>query len=190
MPFNVLLPFLAVFGFTALAVLAVWLFVSWRIERRRKFLEHRMGTEASDEVSFIVPPDPSTWSGRFDRGFQRLIERTRLDLDPLSSSGVVLLVGVITAGIIFIWRMEEEPWLALPAFIVGAAAALGFFVWRNRTWRRALRNQLPDALFLLARALRAGRSLEQAFELVGEQGVAPISKEFRACTVRWASACR
>lgn len=182
MPVDVLIPFLAVFGFVALAVLGVWLLVAWRVEKRRQFLAHRMGTEDAIEAPLIVPPDPSTWSGRFDIAFSRLMERTRLDIDPLASSGIVLLAGVLTAGIVFVWRAEEEPWLALPAFILGVAGALGFFWWRNRAWRRVVRNQLPDAIFLLARALRAGRSLEQAFELVGEQGVAPISREFaRMC---------
>src|SRR5262249_12833492 len=46
-------------------------------------------------------------------------------------------------------------------------------------WQRTLQDQLPDALFLLARSMRAGRSIDQAIQLVGEQGVPPLSKEFQ-----------
>jgi tight adherence protein B len=37
---------------------------------------------------------------------------------------------------------------------------------------------LPDALYLLARSVRAGRSIDQGIQLVGEAGVQPLAREF------------
>ena len=66
----------------------------------------------------------------------------------------------------------------MPAFALGAAIPLGFFLWRQRSWRRTLREQLPDAFYLLARSLRSGRSIEQGFQQVGVQGAPPLSQDF------------
>ena len=52
------------------------------------------------------------------------------------------------AGFVFVWRMETEPWLALPAFFLGAGVPLAVFWWRQGQWRRTLQGQLPDTLFL------------------------------------------
>jgi tight adherence protein B len=177
MSLDSLLPFLAVFTVIAVVVMAGWLIVATRLERLRKFHEHRMGMDPELDAPLIAPP-PKTFAGRIDHAFQAMLDRTLLNIEPLAGSGMVVLVGVVLAGIVFVWRIEEDPWMALPAFIVGATATVGFLWWRNRRWRTVLRNQMPDALYLLARALRAGRSLEQAFQLVGDQGVAPLSREF------------
>ena len=88
---------------------------------------------------------------------------------------------------------------------VGGAAAIGFFVpavsglslkfapflaaffgfipfaWLTMKRKRRLRKfaaQLPEALELIARALRAGHSLGSGFSLVAQEMSAPIGKEF------------
>jgi tight adherence protein B len=178
MSLESLISFLAVFAVIAVVVLATWLIVAGRLEKLRRFHEHRMGIEPGADAPLIVPPPSGSLAGRFDQAFQVMLDKTLLNIEPLAGSGLVVLTGVVLAGIVFVWRIEEDPWMALPAFIVGATAMMVFLWWRNRKWRNVLRNQLPDALYLLARALRAGRSLEQSFQLVGDQGVAPLSREF------------
>jgi tight adherence protein B len=113
-----------------------------------------------------------------DVGFEGMVFRTGLGIDSAMAIGLILFFGVITATAVFIWRYQEEPWLAIPAFFVGATLPLLFFWWRQSTWRRTMQNQLPDAFYLLARSLRAGRSIDQGFHLIGEQGVQPLSREF------------
>jgi tight adherence protein B len=50
----------------------------------------------------------------------------------------------------------------------------------KRKWRfKAFAKQLPDALELMARALRAGHSLAAGFHLVAEEMTAPIATEFQ-----------
>ena len=64
------------------------------------------------------------------------------------------------------------------------AAGAGFFL--PYLWLRRKRNKrldafgkaLPDAVDLMARALRAGHSIQQALELISEQSPAPLCEEF------------
>ena len=46
---------------------------------------------------------------------------------------------------------------------------------------REMLDQFPDTVDLMARAVRAGESLDQAITLIGEQGPEPLAKEFRRC---------
>ena len=50
--------------------------------------------------------------------------------------------------------------------------------WLDARRRRAFDFQLPDALMTMTNALRAGFSIQQAFEAVVEQGEKPIGEEF------------
>ena len=74
---------------------------------------------------------------------------------------------------------------ATGGFSMGWAGA-GVGVWLPFLWLRRKRNKrldkfqkaLPDAVDLIARALRAGHSIQQALELVAEQSPAPLCDEF------------
>jgi tight adherence protein B len=177
MPQETLIPFIAIFGGVALAFLATWMIVAAIMNRRREETRRRMAGDSEPALT-MAPPPPTTLGKRVDVGFQNMIERTGLDLDTSLALGIILFFGVVLAAVVFVWRYDEEPWLAIPAFFVGAAVPLVFFLWRQRVWRRRLQDQLPDALYLLARSVRAGRSVDQAFQLIGDQGVPPLSREF------------
>ena len=68
--------------------------------------------------------------------------------------------------------------------LIWAGAGVG--IWLPFLWLRRKRNKrldafakaLPDAVDLMARALRAGHSIQQAIELVAEQSPAPLRDEF------------
>src|SRR5262249_8872282 len=78
---------------------------------------------------------------------------------------------------LFLWRQD----LALVAAGLVAGHVMPFIAYlvlRARQ-RQKLQQQLPDALFLLARSLRAGLSLEQAMTTVGQHGTKPLGGEFR-----------
>lgn len=97
-------------------------------------------------------------------------------------------------------RMRPEEWAALQLAITVGAAALAAFVigpvglviggvlgWlgcrffiRRRTSKRLddFQTQLPDALQMLAGALRTGFALNQALGTVVREGIEPISSEF------------
>ncbi len=86
----------------------------------------------------------------------------------------VALLGVPAA----IWTVFGTPILvaiALPLTFGSLRWILGAVITRRR---RRLRDQLVPASFALANAVRAGLSLSQAIELVGEAAVEPIRTEF------------
>jgi tight adherence protein B len=181
MPDDTLLPFLAVFAATSATIFVAWLLASRAARRRAEAVERRLqgGTDATVELEAAEPPGPPP--GVFRRlyaSFAGLMARTGLDLDAGLAAALILLSGVTAAVAAFVLRFEADPWLPVPAFFAGAALPLVFFLYRQGTWRKTLQEQMPDVFFLLARSLRAGRSMDQAMALVGEQGVPPLSYEF------------
>ncbi|HMF14814.1 MAG TPA: type II secretion system F family protein, partial [Gemmataceae bacterium] len=178
MPQESMLPFMMVFTGIAVLVLLLWLVISAIVGRRREEFKRRMGKDDSDASLTLIELPPTTLSGRMDRGFARMVERTGLDMDTTLALGIILLFGVVCGAAAFVWRFEEEPWVAIPAFFLGCLIPLVFFGWRQRVWRRQMQAQLPDALYLLARSVRAGRSIDQGIQLVGDAGVQPLAREF------------
>jgi tight adherence protein B len=183
MPNEILIPFVAVFAACVRIFLAVWFIVSSALARRRELMERRLHGNLDNEPTIILDEvlarrATGGLAKRFDFFFEQFVARTGLDLPPSLALGLIVFCGVALAGFTFVWRYNQEAWLALPAFFMGAAVPVLFLLWRQSAWRRTLQNQLPDTFFLLARAMRAGRSLDQSIQLVGEQGVPPLSREF------------
>jgi tight adherence protein B len=182
MPGVPLLTLLAIFTGTVLMFGAIWIFVSWWLQRNRSQTERLRPTDSDptlvlDNVySRGVTP---TWWESIRRTMADRLERTELGMAPFEAFAVVLFCGVILAAIVYFWRYEaDESWMAIPAFFIGAAIPLGYLALKQRAWRRKMQDQLPDTLFLMARSLRAGLSIDQAVGVIGEHGVAPMSREF------------
>jgi tight adherence protein B len=62
--------------------------------------------------------------------------------------------------------------------LAGSLPMLWLMMRRKRRFKRFAK-QLPDALELISRALRAGHSLASGFNLVAEEMTAPVGTEFR-----------
>jgi tight adherence protein B len=178
MPQETLIPFMVVFTGIAVLVLLAWLIITAIVGRRRDEFQRRMGQPDSDASLTLIQLPPTTLSGKMDTAFNRMVERTGLDMNTSLALGIIVLLGVVCAGVAFVWRGETETWIVLPAFVLGCAIPLVFFMWRTRVWRRTMQSQLPDALYLLARSVRAGRSIDQSIQLVGDAGVQPLAREF------------
>jgi tight adherence protein B len=111
------------------------------------------------------------------RGLDQLIEQSgmRLTVTRLVAVSVCLPLVPLAAG------------LALPvplAAVAAAALALALlpllYVMSRRTKRLArIDRQLPDALDLICRALRAGHAFSAGLQMVGEEMAEPIGGEFR-----------
>ena len=67
--------------------------------------------------------------------------------------------------------------LPLMAIFLGALPLM-WLMWRRKRRLKAFGAQLPDAMEMLARALRAGQSIGYGFSSVATEMPAPISKEF------------
>ena len=107
----------------------------------------------------------------------RLLEQSGLSWSVAQWGMLVLLaflVGMVGASLF------DLPWLLrLP---VAAAFALLPLYYVERAKARRLQRigqQLPDALELMSRALRAGHAFPTALKMVGEEMNAPLADEFR-----------
>jgi len=103
------------------------------------------------------------------------IEQADANVKAGALVGTGLAAGLI-AAVLCVWLVN-----AYVAPVVGLACVSGPFVWL--WWKRKKRldtfaAQLPEAMELIARALRAGHSLAAGMHVVAEEMPAPISKEF------------
>jgi len=107
----------------------------------------------------------------------RLLEQSGMDwsvADLLGLSGLGLVLGAAMGA-----------WLGLPGPLLLAVAALGLalpllLVLRAKAKRLVrLGAQLPDALDLISRALRAGHAFPTAMKMVGDEMNDPVAAEFR-----------
>lgn len=92
------------------------------------------------------------------------------------------LVGVIALLALFAgvagWLVLQHIGLALLVALVGGSIPIVRML-RNRHVRLlAIENQLPDALDLMSRSLRAGNPLLDAFRFIGDEMPPPINAEF------------
>jgi tight adherence protein B len=106
----------------------------------------------------------------------KIFDQADCHIKPSTLFGISVLVGVVTMTASF---MAGVPWFFTP--LVGLAFAIVPFTWlwnKRRTRLKKFASQLPDALELVARALRAGHSLAAGMHVVAEEMPAPISDEF------------
>lgn len=111
----------------------------------------------------------------FER-FARLIEQSGRTTPVYRVVLLSLMIGVLAAMIG--WSMTRE--LAWTAMIAIAACTLPYFgILRARTRRISrMEEQMPDALDVVKRALKAGHPFTQALKLVAEDMEDPVGHEF------------
>jgi len=91
---------------------------------------------------------------------------------------LLVSVGMALAGLAVGFALAPG---SLKAFLFLGAGLLPWMQVRHRTAARmaVFEQQLPDALDLLVRSLRAGHSLNSGLQMVGEELSEPIGPEFR-----------
>lgn len=114
---------------------------------------------------------------RFDLWLERAAYLTNLHLSGTMTAALFLLIG-LTGGAAA-WVVTEDPTITM---VVGVLVLIVCFVVLGIAADRQLKKfqaQFPGALDLLARAVRAGESLDQALYLVGDALADPVAGEFR-----------
>jgi tight adherence protein B len=105
----------------------------------------------------------------------RVIEQADANVKPSSLFGIGMIAaflgGLVSAALVNIY---VAPIVALICF---GSPFIWLFVKRGNRMK-LFAAQLPDAMELVARALRAGHSLAAGLHVVAEEMPAPISKEF------------
>lgn len=88
---------------------------------------------------------------------------------PLLALGVVLLA----------LSMHQPLMLALLFAAVSGSLPIGYLYWLKSQRMAMFERQLPEALELVSRALRAGHAFSVGLKIVGDEAADPIGQEFR-----------
>jgi len=117
--------------------------------------------------------------GEWQAWVNSVIEQSGLPIAAQTLAFVSLVaataVGLTIALTTGLW------WTAAPGSLCGGAIPWGY-VWIKRQQRlRQLTRQLPDALDVMCRAVRAGQTIPATFQMIGDDFAPPIAHEFRYC---------
>jgi tight adherence protein B len=180
------------FVLAALAVIAVleavFQLIRWSDERRQDELRRRlksMGEGSLDATSSLLRPGRYAASPGLDSilrslpltsNLERLLEQadSRFTVAQiLGWSALAAGAGILGTSLLSLGGMLG----ALATVCGGAAPVLLLLASRGRRSRK-LSEQLPDALDMMGRSLRAGHALTAAFELVANEMPEPVAVEF------------
>lgn len=176
----------------SIAILVAEAMLSHRIRVRRRMqaefgagrpdVEHRSPLFKEPEQPWSIPPDVSLAALPQPGLLQRLELMITQAGMRLTVGRLFLLSGVasVSAGVVASLLGIHPIVAGLLAF--GAAAVpFGYVRYRWRARRERLLRQLPDAFELMARVVRAGQSMPQAFQAVSEEFKGPVAAEFSCC---------
>ena len=147
--------------------------VEARLPQRRRAGLLRRKSPADDAAA------PSGWIARIDRWFDQLFVESGVNLEPQAAFLLAVAVGLLVGGAVFVWRDDIPTGVA--AMVLATSLVILVFAYLRHRRRRAIHHQLPETVELLARAVRAGESLDQAIRTVGEIAPQPLAGEFQHC---------
>ncbi len=122
-----------------------------------------------------VPGLIQTFLERFGN-VDRLFEQADTSLTVAKMAGICGVMGIIGAGMgVF---LGVPPALMPVAGLFMAMVPVMWLLFRRKRRLKAFAAQLPDALEMLSRSLRAGQSLGFGFDMIAGEMGPPIGKEF------------
>lgn len=115
--------------------------------------------------------------GRVSQPVQRLIDGSGVKL----TVGLFLAIMVLTAVGVYmlVTAMTHLPLLGLAAGALASWAPFGYLQFAKTRRLRAFEEGFPEAIDLIARALRAGHAFTTGLKMVGEELPDPVGAEFR-----------
>ncbi|BBK31534.1 tight adherence protein B [Stella humosa] len=104
---------------------------------------------------------------------------TRPHEHPMPWPAVVLLAVAAGAGAaILAGAMFDRPTAIAASVIVGGLTARSMFSYGRTSYREKLFNQMPDAMGMIARAMRAGIPVSEAIRSIARESPEPTRREF------------
>ncbi len=159
----------------------------WNDERRREELRRRLKAVADEPTqestllratryaaspaldAFLRGVPPARW-------VEHLLEQTDSRLTVAQVMGYSALAGA--AGVLAAMLLAGGPVLAVLAALLGGAIPIVLLAGARDRRSRRISEQLPEALDMMSRSLRAGHALTSAFELVAAEMPEPVAIEF------------
>lgn len=106
----------------------------------------------------------------------KLIEQADVHIKASTLFGIGVVLGLL--GFSLSWLAGVKVWLAPLLGILMLLVPFAWLLTKRKMRMASFAAQLPDALELVARALRAGHSLAAGMHVVAEEMPQPIAQEF------------
>jgi tight adherence protein B len=102
---------------------------------------------------------------------------------PFSTHWLWISVGVSSVFLVIVAAITRLSWNVYPiAALIGGLVPFVYLTMRRRNRLNTFAQQLPDSLELLSSALRSGNTLQSGLQVIVEEMLPPISKEFGEVT--------
>ena len=159
----------------------------WRVRRDALgSLRDRGGSRNGHSPASVVRPDVNpgdTFLGSLAERVPQLWDLHHLliqsGLDWTLEGFALRVVGAGAVLGLLGYAALGSPIIGAGAFVLGALAPYVYVRWTKARRVLRLESQLPDAIDLIARAVRAGHPLSEGLRMVSEEGSEPLASEFR-----------
>jgi tight adherence protein B len=178
---------------TAFACLAVaeaaYYLIRYSGERQRSDLRRRLRSLQEQATASLLRERRVAKNEDLDRQLrvlpftaelEKLLIQTDLSWTVASMFGLGVLAGVVVSGLLMalLGGGIGWAWVGMP---IGFALPIVVALIARQRRSAALSSQLPEALDMMVRSLRAGHGLSAAFKLVASEMPVPIAVEFARC---------
>jgi tight adherence protein B len=181
---------IGVLAFTAVAVLEAFAYtLRYLKDRKRDELKRRLTALGTTELGGSAVAgllrrgklansasiDSLLRSIKLTARLENLLEQTELEMTVaglLSYMGAGAFMGLVLG------LLSQGPIMTLILTVLFAWLPMMYVLFKRSQRSRRLSEQLPDALEMMARSLRAGHALSSAFKLVAAEMPEPVNVEF------------
>ena len=181
-----------VFGFLAMVLLIEGLYVYWsdtrspEVKRVQQRLQVWSASTVGDARASLLKDRLLSGTPELHRlllrvpgveGFDRLLLQAGY---TKTLSRFMVVCGVMAlAGLVAGWLLGNSLLLAVVLSVAFVVLTIARLYWLRSRRVDRINAQLPDALDLISRALRAGHAFSAALAMVGNQAQEPIASEFK-----------
>jgi tight adherence protein B len=153
-----------------------------RLVTIRQPVRARKSDTAGAELEKVEQRDYAVRLGKFLQHYQfsKTLQVLLIHADSNMDVGTVVLIGIGSGlGFAFVvFLFLHTLLLVTAALVAGLFAPYGLLKFKCSRRLKAFNTALPDAIDLMARALRAGHSMSSAIEVIAEQSAEPLAGEF------------
>lgn len=166
----------------------VFFFIRYATEKEREKLRHRLrrvgesgGTGLLRERRMARTPGLASVMRMFpfSRRMELLLIQTDLTWTVAQVLGMGMMAGLVLGVGLFVFM--RSPLLGIVGLVLGIIAPISAALISRSRRNTALSQQVPDALDMMARSLRAGHGISSGFKLVATEMPSPIAVEFGRC---------
>ena len=173
---------IAVFGFIWMATPDSTQRIVRRLEESRPPAESYAAASSAplirgQELSALPWLDRALGSWSKIDDLQLLLSQAGMETKP----GQLLLSAAVVAVLAYLiaYSFFGRAWVGAAAALVTGAIPVITIFWKRGARLRAFEKNFPEAIDLLARAVRAGHALYNGIEIVGQEMSEPLAGEFR-----------